>query len=187
MMPKQIRSFFIEKQIGRGSNGLVYKAVHEKSKVKVAIKMIPKFNLSNHDQIQLQFSREINLLQRINHIFVPQFYQIIEDSENFYLVMEYAPNGDLVSLHKPVDEYTAKMIFLQLIIILEYLHDDLYIVHRDLKAENVMLDKYNNIRVIDYGLSNCFTEETPHLKTTCGSPCMYFFKKKQIYIYKKNI
>lgn len=179
MIPRKISSFIIEKQIGRGSNGFVYEAIHEKSKIKVAIKAIPKFNLDNHDQIQLQFSREINLLQRINHIFVPQFYQIIEDSENFYLVMEHAPNGDLIALKKPTDEYTAKLIFLQLVIILEYLHNELYIVHRDLKAENVMLDKYNNIRVIDYGLSNCFTENTPQLKTACGSPCMLSYRENK--------
>lgn len=178
MIPSKINSYIIGKQIGKGSNGFVYEAIHEKTKIKVAIKMIQKTNISSdHDQIQLRFSREINLLQRINHIFVPQFYQVIEDPLYFYLVMEYAPNGDLVALEKPVDEYTAKNIFLQLIIILEYLHYEQHIAHRDLKAENIILDKYKNIRVIDYGLSNCFTEDNPQLKTACGSPRMYFFKR----------
>jgi serine/threonine protein kinase len=58
----------------------------------------------------------------------------------------------------------------QLILVLEYLHMDLCVCHRDVKAENLLLDRHNNIRVIDFGLSNQFTSTHPLLNTACGSP-----------------
>jgi hypothetical protein len=54
--------------------------------------------------------------------------------------------------------------------VLEYLHLEMHVAHRDLKCENVLLDCHNNIRVIDFGLSYQFPESHPELTTACGSP-----------------
>ena len=182
MIPEKIGPYRIESTVGKGSYGEVHLATNEKFDVRVAIKIYNKNQLES-DSSRLRFSRELSLMQKIDHPFVPRFFELLEDSENFYIVMEYVPNGDLISLEKPTDYYTTKKIFIQLIMILEYLHKDLKTVHRDLKAENIMLDKYNNIRLIDFGLSNSFTENNPNLKTTCGSACMLFFKKNFLFFF----
>jgi serine/threonine protein kinase len=62
--------------------------------------------------------------------------------------MEYCPNGslyDLIQKEKKLDEQNAMRIFLQLITVLEYLHEGKHIVHRDLNTENIILDKNYNI------------------------------------------
>jgi 5'-AMP-activated protein kinase catalytic alpha subunit len=89
------------------------------------------------------------------------------------MVVEYAENGNLKSYLKNqtrLTEKEAQRIFLQLLSALESLHNDKHIAHRDLKAENVLLDRHNNVKLIDFGISNSFQPENPLLKTSCGSP-----------------
>jgi serine/threonine protein kinase len=69
-----------------------------------------------------------------------------------------------------LSEDQARRYFAQLLSVLEYLHCAKKVAHRDLKCENILLDRYNNIRVIDFGLSNQFSDECPQLKSACGSP-----------------
>jgi serine/threonine protein kinase len=90
-----------------------------------------------------------------------------------FLVQEYVENGNLldyVNTNGRLAEDQARRYFAQLVSVLDYLHAELKVAHRDLKCENVLLDRYNNIRVIDFGLSNQFTEINPVLRTACGSP-----------------
>ena len=86
--------------------------------------------------------------------------------------MEYARGGELFEFivsHKRVREKEAARFLHQIISGVEYLHK-LGICHRDLKPENLLMDDYNNIKIVDFGLSNTYqTGET--LKTACGSPC----------------
>jgi serine/threonine protein kinase len=87
--------------------------------------------------------------------------------------MEYAECGSLsgfIAENGAFSEAQARFYFSQLVAVLEYLHCELCVVHRDLKAENVLLDRNNNIRVIDFGLSKQFSATHPLLNTACGSP-----------------
>jgi serine/threonine protein kinase len=77
---------------------------------------------------------------------------------------------DFVNEHGPLQEDRARRYFCELISALDYLHNSQLVAHRDLKAENVLLDRNDNIRLIDFGLSKYFTKGTPTLVTACGSP-----------------
>jgi 5'-AMP-activated protein kinase catalytic alpha subunit len=86
--------------------------------------------------------------------------------------MEYANGGELFDFivkKKRLDEREACKFFQQILSGIEYLHKN-KICHRDLKPENLLLDENNNIKIVDFGLSNTY-KQGEMLKTACGSPC----------------
>ncbi|XP_017484495.1 PREDICTED: serine/threonine-protein kinase SIK2-like [Rhagoletis zephyria] len=88
-----------------------------------------------------------------------------------YLVTEYASNGEIfdhLAENGPMKEQEAARVFTQLVSAVQYCHS-MGVVHRDLKAENVLLDKDMNIKLADFGFSNRYEEGNP-LTTWCGSP-----------------
>jgi tRNA A-37 threonylcarbamoyl transferase component Bud32 len=168
----RVGSFLCERQIGLGSFASVWKGHHIISHSPVAIKVIGKASIDNA-VARTRLQREIALLKQLNHPFIAELFQVTEDADNYLLIMEYVEHGNLmdyVNDHGELSEDQARRYFLQLVSVLEYLHVDKRIAHRDLKCENVLLDRHNNIRLIDFGLSNMFSEAAPSLQTACGSP-----------------
>ena len=167
-----VGKYVLEKCIGNGAFATVWKAHHVDSLSTVAIKVISKDTISNQ-VAQTRLQREIALLKQMEHPFIADFFQDVEDEKFYFLVMEYVENGNLleyVNINGRLSEDHARRYFTQLITCLEYLHNEKKVAHRDLKCENLLLDRYNNIRVIDFGLSNMFTDVCPQLSTACGSP-----------------
>jgi serine/threonine protein kinase len=158
--------------LGQGSFAAVYKAIHQVTQCLVAIKAIAKAKLCTFQEFEL-LQREVNLMKTLDHPFVVCFYEVLDDSANFYLVMELVPRGHLlnhITTNGYLDEATARRIFIQLMHSLDYLHSRKHIIHRDLKPENILLDEHMNIRVVDFGLSKAFSRLNPLLDTQCGSP-----------------
>lgn len=86
--------------------------------------------------------------------------------------MEYAKEGELCSYienQEKLSEFEACKYFQQLISAVEYLHT-IGCAHRDIKPSNILLDEQMNLKLIDFGLGNLYTQEET-LKTACGSPC----------------
>jgi 5'-AMP-activated protein kinase catalytic alpha subunit len=117
-------------------------------------------------------AREIHILKMIRHPNIIQLYEIIETSQQLYLIMEYASGGELFSYivkQSRLKEKEACEYFQQIIAGVEYFHK-LNVVHRDLKPENLLFDHNRHIKIVDFGLSNTYqTGDT--LVTACGSPC----------------
>ena len=169
---QEIGVYQILSKLGSGSFASVWLAQHKLTGLKVAIKVVQKSSLDTADAL-MRFNRECALLKQIEHPFIAELFEIIDDSSAFYLVMEYVEHGNMlnyVNNNGRLSEDRARHYFCQLISALDYLHNEKFIAHRDLKAENVLLDVYDNIRLIDFGLSNAFSKKTPELKTACGSP-----------------
>ncbi|EAY09535.1 CAMK family protein kinase [Trichomonas vaginalis G3] len=167
-----IGNYKLIREIGVGSFSIVWLARNLKADLDVAIKIIPKKRIATDVNI-IRFERETNFLKQLDHPLIAQYFEHLEDDNYHYFVMELAPNGDLlaaVNRQGKMDEQQAKLYFAQLIVVLDYLHNDMLVAHRDLKAENVLLDKNENIRLIDFGFSRSFTADDPNLNTTCGSP-----------------
>ena len=173
---QKIGPYTVTELIGEGGTSSVWKGFHTVSNLAVAIKIISKEYLKSETKVT-RFTREIELLKSMEHPLIVDFYQHIEDEKNHYLIMEYLPNGSLDKYIKdngPLSEQTTMKYFVQLFSVLSYLHKTVHIMHRDLKAENILLDSNYNIRIIDFGLSKQFEDESSVFRTLCGTSCMYF-------------
>ncbi|XP_015415765.1 PREDICTED: hormonally up-regulated neu tumor-associated kinase [Myotis davidii] len=118
--------------------------------------------------------REGQIQQMIRHPNITQLLDILETENSYYLVMELCPGGNLMHRiyeKKRLEEAEARRYIRQLISAVEHLHRA-GVVHRDLKIENLLLDEDNNIKLIDFGLSNCagILGHSDPFSTQCGSP-----------------
>jgi 5'-AMP-activated protein kinase, catalytic alpha subunit len=171
-----IGNYLLGKTIGEGTFGKVKLGHHIQTEEKVAIKILEKDRICDVSDVE-RVSREIHILKLIRHpniiqLYEVKFIQIIETPKKLYLIMEYASGGELfdyIVKNNKLKEKEACRFFHQLIAGIEYIHK-LHIVHRDLKPENLLLDHNNNIKIVDFGLSNTY-KPGELLKTACGSPC----------------
>ena len=174
-VPRSIGDYSLVKVLGRGSFSTVVLAQHAITRRTVAIKVISKSSVAASAGDKRSLETELSILKKANHPLIVSLFDVLEDGSNYYLVMEYLDKGSLlqfVNSHGPMSERHASEILGQLVCALDYLHNVLNVAHRDIKAENILLDANMNIRVIDFGLSK--TNIAPHalLLTRCGS-CAY--------------
>jgi serine/threonine protein kinase len=95
---------------------------------------------------------------------------MLEDDLNHYLVMEYVPGGNLLGLIQErgcLSDGLARYYFMQLMSVLDYLNSEQELAHRGLKAENIVIDKNQSIRVIDFGCAHSLSDGS--IAAPCGS------------------
>ena len=163
--------------IGKGTFASVWEGVHRVTHATVAIKQFI-FSQFNGEDVAESMEREVRIMKMLDHPFIIGLYDVIRTEDALYIVMENAENGtllDYVNKQPSFNEDKIRKIFVQIVSVLQYLHKEKRIAHRDLKAENILLDRMNNIKIIDFGLSNVLNQNTSCLNTACGSPGMYFF------------
>ncbi|XP_053728634.1 MAP/microtubule affinity-regulating kinase 4 isoform X1 [Synchiropus splendidus] len=164
-----IGNYRLLKTIGKGNFAKVKLARHILTGREVAIKIIDKTQL-NPTSLQKLF-REVRIMKTLNHPNIVQLFEVIETEKTLYLIMEYASGGevfDYLVAHGRMKEKEARAKFRQIVSAVHYCHQK-NIVHRDLKAENLLLDANSNIKIADFGFSNEFTAGSK-LDTFCGSP-----------------
>ncbi|XP_060929011.1 MAP/microtubule affinity-regulating kinase 4 isoform X2 [Limanda limanda] len=164
-----IGNYRLLKTIGKGNFAKVKLARHILTGREVAIKIIDKTQL-NPTSLQKLF-REVRIMKTLNHPNIVQLFEVIETEKTLYLIMEYASGGevfDYLVAHGRMKEKEARAKFRQIVSAVHYCHLK-KIVHRDLKAENLLLDADSNIKIADFGFSNEFTAGSK-LDTFCGSP-----------------
>uniref|UniRef100_A0A8C9RF56 non-specific serine/threonine protein kinase n=1 Tax=Scleropages formosus TaxID=113540 RepID=A0A8C9RF56_SCLFO len=156
-----IGNYRLLKTIGKGNFAKVKLARHVLTGKEVAVKIIDKTQLNSSS------------LQKVSSVTILIFklFEVIETEKTLYLVMEYASGGevfDYLVAHGRMKEKEARAKFRQIVSAVQYCHQKC-IVHRDLKAENLLLDGDMNIKIADFGFSNEFTLGNK-LDTFCGSP-----------------
>jgi len=157
------------KTIGKGNFAKVKLAKHLPTGREVAIKVIDKTQL-NQTSLQKLF-REVRIMKFLDHPNIVKLYEVIETDKTLYLIMEYASGGevfDYLVAHGRMKEKEARSKFRQIVSSVQYCHQK-QIIHRDLKAENLLLDADMNIKIADFGFSNEFSPGNK-LDTFCGSP-----------------
>lgn len=167
--PIRVGFYDIERTIGKGNFAVVKLARHRITKTEVAIKIIDKSQL---DASNLQkVYREVDIMKRLDHPHIIKLYQVMETKNMIYIVSEYASKGeifDYIARYGRMAEQAARRKFWQILSAVEYCHER-RIVHRDLKAENLLLDANMNIKIADFGFSNYYAAGEL-LATWCGSP-----------------
>ncbi|KAG9297120.1 hypothetical protein G9A89_019401 [Geosiphon pyriformis] len=175
---ENISHYLIIKTIGKGSFSEVKLALDLNTNERVAIKMISIKGIQDSERLKTCVSREVELLKFMDHPNIVRLIDTVDTPTHLCLVVEYISGGELfdyVNDHfEETTEDDAKPIFLQLLDVVAYLHDN-NIVHRDLKPENILLTERQPcstrpiIKLTDFGLAKFIDPQSPNLTTRCGS------------------
>ncbi len=159
----------IEKQIGQGGMGSVYRATDERFNSTVAIKE----TLFTDDNYRKAFSREARLLNSLKHTALPKVSDTFIDGNGQYIVMEYISGEDLFEmLEESGDAFPLEDVLIwaeQLLDALEYLHGQTNpVIHRDIKPQNLKLTPQGQVILLDFGLAKGNPTDANH-KTAANS------------------
>ena len=147
----------IKQKLGKGKFGLVKLGINKETKQKVAVKIMNKNNMDSSD---LELVRtEIEILKICQHPYIIKLYDVFENIDYIYIIMEHCSGGDLFSFIKNrnfmLKEEKVVVIMYKLCKAVYYVHS-YGIAHRDIKPENVLLTEESedaDVRLLDFGLS----------------------------------
>jgi len=147
----------IKQKLGKGKFGLVKLGINKETKQKVAVKIMNKNNMDSSD---LELVRtEIEILKICQHPYIIKLYDVFENIDYIYIIMEHCSGGDLFSFIKNrnfmLKEEKVVVIMYKLCKAVYYVHS-YGIAHRDIKPENVLLTSESedaDVRLLDFGLS----------------------------------
>ena len=147
----------VKQKVGKGKFGLVKYGINKETKKPVAIKIMAKKNMDKSDMELAKV--EIDILKIGQHPNIIKLYDVFENENYIYIIMEYCSGGDLLSYFEyyeyELPETKVCEIIHKLSMAIYYLHS-YGIVHRDLKPENILmtdLSMSSDIRLLDFGLS----------------------------------
>jgi serine/threonine protein kinase len=154
--------------IGQGAWGCVKHATHKKTGKSYAVKIMSKYELIRQKQAD-HAKNELDILRKIKHPFLVKFEQFEQDRSCVYMMQEFINGGEFLMLLKQktaLDIPSAKFFAAQMVLALEHMHKN-NIIYRDLKPENMLIDRAGYLKIIDFGLSKKITKRT---YTICGTP-----------------
>eukprot|EP00750_Incisomonas_marina_P027901 INCI6269.1.p1 GENE.INCI6269.1~~INCI6269.1.p1 ORF type:complete len:290 (-),score=42.47 INCI6269.1:347-1216(-) len=160
--------FEIGKKLGKGKFGQVYLCRARPDHYPVALKALDKMQLQKERMVH-QLHREINLQAKLRHKNIIRLFAYFFDSRRVYLILEYAPGGEIYQKLKRVGRFSeaeASRYVSKIASALQYCHNR-GVIHRDLKPENLLIGYDGEIKVGDFG--NACTPELSRRKTLCGT------------------
>ncbi|KAL1965630.1 hypothetical protein VTN77DRAFT_5307 [Rasamsonia byssochlamydoides] len=163
---RNVGNYSLGRLIGKGSFGKVYLGTHKLTNgSKVVLKS------SNKEDANL--AREIHHHRQFLHPHIARLYEVIVTENLVWLVLEYCPGDELYNYllnHGPLPVEKVRRIFSQLVGAVAYVHSK-SCVHRDLKLENILLDKNENVKLCDFGFTREYEGKASYLQTFCGTIC----------------
>jgi len=161
------KNYTIEKEVGRGGMGVVYKGLDKRLERPVAIKVL---NLGGggessqaqklHSEAVERFRREAKVVARLTHPNIVSIYDVGEENNQYYMIMEFAegkPLSSLVAQGTGIPAPVAASVAMQVCAALAYAHEN-KIVHRDIKPANIILSPKGNAKLMDFGIAQLHTE-----------------------------
>ena len=167
---KQIGNYKLGEEIGSGAFGKVILGLHMITGEKVAIKILDKFILSQTPEDYELVRQELSILKIVKHKYIVQLYEILETPQHIFIIMEYCEGQDIMDYiltRNRLSEDESLKYFQQLINALYYLHNQ-NITHRDIKIDNLLLDRNLDLKLIDFGLSTRYRDDRL-LNQPCGT------------------
>ncbi|XP_011501593.1 PREDICTED: aurora kinase C [Ceratosolen solmsi marchali] len=165
-----ITDFDIGRPLGKGKFGNVYLAREKRSKFIIAMKVLFKDQIIKAD-IEHQVRREIEIQTHLRHPNILRMYGYFHDDTRVYLILEYAPKGELFKAlnaqpNKRFEEIRAATYISQLADALKYCHAR-KVIHRDIKPENLLLGVNGELKMADFGWS--VHAPSSRRETLCGT------------------
>jgi protein-serine/threonine kinase len=150
--------YILGQTLGEGEFGKVKMGWNRNGGVQVAIKLIRRDSLGSNPSRLPKIYREIAILRGLQHPNIVRLHEMVETERHIGIILEYASGGELfdyILQHRFLKDNSARRLFAQLVSGVGYLHKK-GIVHRDLKLENLLLDRNRNIIITDFGFANTF-------------------------------
>jgi len=168
----KLGDFEMQTLIGTGKYGKVVKAKKKDSGEIYAVKVLDKKRLKEWGEVRHTLT-ERSILMKLAHPFLMKLRFAFQTSDQLYLVMDLMNGGELFyhlqqQPERRFPEDRARFYAAEIVLGLEHLHSK-GIIYRDLKPENVLLDREGHIRLTDFGLSKELHKETDRTKTFCGT------------------
>ena len=165
MIGSKINQYEILEKLGAGGQGTVYKALDTKLNRTVVIKVLPP-ELTAKTANFKRFEREAQLCSQLDHPNICTIYDFHEANGVFYIAMQYVAGKNVRQLvrGRPLELQSALNIAVQVCDALAYAHSK-NIIHRDIKAGNVMVSDSGQVKILDFGLAKLLQDEpADHLK-----------------------
>lgn len=169
--PISLESFEILQELGSGSFGTVHMVRKKDTGTVFAMKILSKKQLKRQKQLKYAIS-ECRIMKQLQHPYILPFYFAFQNTLYLYMVMEYCPEGDLENLLEcrgVINEHEARFYIAEVILALEYLHDN-DILYRDLKPANILIDGKGHIKLADFGVAKENFSKPDMSATLVGSP-----------------
>ncbi|KAF4457033.1 CAMK/CAMKL protein kinase [Fusarium austroafricanum] len=181
---KSVGNYALGRLIGKGSFGKVYLASHKltngskvgdpaRYRLSLSIANIEKVVLKSANKGDSNLAREIHHHRQFIHPHIARLYEVIVTENMVWMVLEYCSGDELYNHlleHGPLPVDKVQKIFTQLVGAVSYVHNQ-SCVHRDLKLENILFDKHENVKLVDFGFTREYEGRTNHLQTFCGTIC----------------
>ncbi|KAK1980654.1 kinase-like domain-containing protein [Colletotrichum cereale] len=163
-----LTDFDILRTLGTGSFGRVHLVQSKHNQRFYAVKVLKKAQVVKMKQVE-HTNDERKMLGEVKHPFLITLWGTFQDSKNLYMVMDFVEGGELFSLLRKSGRFpnpVAKFYAAEVTLALEYMHSR-NIIYRDLKPENLLLDRHGHLKITDFGFAKRVPDKT---WTLCGTP-----------------
>ncbi|KAI0395289.1 Pkinase-domain-containing protein [Xylariaceae sp. FL0594] len=163
-----LNDFDLLRTLGTGSFGRVHLVQSKHNQRFYAVKVLKKAQVVKMKQVE-HTNDERRMLGEVKHPFLITLWGTFQDAKNLYMVMDFVEGGELFSLLRKSGRFpnpVAKFYAAEVTLALEYLHSK-NIIYRDLKPENLLLDRHGHLKITDFGFAKRVPDKT---WTLCGTP-----------------